>query len=471
MKVCLKSLLLVILFYSCGGNQAPTPKLEDKEPTEATQFLEKRSKDLEPHIVKVRDNVYTAIGYDVSTVTLIETTNHILYVDSGMIPSKVKEMLKEFRKISSKPVHSIFLTHGHIDHASGAKILSEDYEPNIWGMANFGSEGVMDKKAKFQNRFRPAKQAGFLLPQEKRINNGVAPAFYPTPNGKPVPVKAFLSAKKKGGFASDVRPNSFVEGDRKIIKVDDTVIELHHAPGETDDGMIIWLPNEKVLFAGDNFYRSWPNLYAIRGTIYRNVQDWVNSLQKMIDLDPHYLVGGHTLPILGKEEVEEVLSNYKGAIEYVFTQTIEGMNQGMGPDQLVEYVQLPEKYQGLDYLAEYYGRVDWSVRSIHNGYVGWYDGNPSNLDPLSPKVEAQKMGDILGGVSKLENHAKNALNNEEYQWAAELCDRLLALDSENTNYKLMKATAMQGLGMNMSNATGRNYYLSEALILKHGIGK
>ena len=57
------------------------------------------------------------------------------------------------------------------------------------------------------------------------------------------------------------------EGRHKILSCG-VEIELMLAQGETPDHMIVWSPAHKVLFCGDNFYHSFPNLYAIRGTAY-----------------------------------------------------------------------------------------------------------------------------------------------------------------------------------------------------------
>ena len=42
--------------------------------------------------------------------------------------------------------------------------------------------------------------------------------------------------------------------------------KLIYAPGETDDQIVVWLPEQQTLIAADNFYWAFPNLYTIRGT-------------------------------------------------------------------------------------------------------------------------------------------------------------------------------------------------------------
>ena len=249
-------------------------------------------------------------------------------------------------------------------------------------------------------------------------------------------------------------------------------LELVAAPGETLDELFVWYPAGRVLFAGDNFYRSFPNLYAIRGTPNRNVRLWAESLGRMADKDAVALVGGHTNPILGADEVKQVLTDYRDAVQFIHDKTVEGINKGLTPDELVEYVQLPERLANKDYLQPFYGHPDWGVRTVFNGYLGWFDGNATNLFPLPPKAEAERMAKLAGGKDKLLQAAKDALAAEDdNQWAAQLADHLLAIDNADHEAKQIKADALTKLAHNMVNATARNYYLTVARELREQVSE
>ena len=119
---------------------------------------------------------------------------------------------------------------------------------------------------------------------------------------------------------------------------------------------------------------------------------------------------------------------------------------------------------------EYYGRVDWSVRSIFNGYLGWFDGNPVNLNKLAPKAEAEKMAHMVGGADKLRGNALKAFADGDFQWSAQLCDYLLALNNNDKEIIEIKADALMEIAKTMMNATGRNYMNSYAIQLKEKAG-
>ena len=428
------------------------------EETLATKMLKARSVELREDVIKVVEGVYVAVGYSPANVSMLVGTNGIVIVDTGMTVGHAERILAEFRKITDKPVKAIIYTHGHGDHTNGASVFAAQGKPDIWARWNLNAEGhtLTSAGLTIQN-IRGARQGGFKLPPDKRINNGIAPAMWPKREGK-------VFASSGLGF---VPPNHTFDEPRKTAMIAGIEIVLVAAPGETSDQLYVWLPGTKVVLSGDNFYQSWPNLYAIRGTPYRDVREWTNSVDKMLKEDAEYLIPGHTRPILGKAKVAEALANYRDAIRFVFDKTIEGMNRGLTPDELVEYIKLPPHLAEKDYLREYYGNVEWAVRSIFNGYLGWFDGNPTNLFPLSPREEARRIADLAGGEHALQERAQQAVAQDDYQWAAQLADHLLALNPNASAPRKIKADAFEALAERLLTATGRNYYLTVAQELRN----
>ena len=426
-----------------------------QESGNATQQLTRQSEQFSEKIIQVADNVYTAVGFSVSNVSMIVGDDGVVIIDTGLTLDDASRIAAEFRKLSDKPVKAIVFTHSHGDHTGGAAAFRGDTRPQIWAHENFGSEAapLLAAGLTFQTA-RRARQAGFKLPPEQRINNGVAPVRYPKCIGR-----AFVTDNA-------TKPTNFLEGERQTINVAGVELELVSSPGDTNDQIFVWYPAGKVLFAGDNFYRSFPNLYVIRGTPNRSVCSWAESLGKLADNDAVALVGGHTNPIVGASKVKQVLNDYRDAVQFIHDKTVEGMNKGMTPDELVEYVQLPENLTSKDYLQPFYGHPNWGVRSVFNGYLGWFDGNPTNLFRLSPKSEAERVAKLAGGTDKLLAAAKESLAADDNQWAAQLADYLLAINKGNAVAKQLKADALTKLAHNMVNATARNYDLTVARELR-----
>jgi len=441
--------LVCCIAASVWGAATPEPAL-----------LKARSAEFRKDVVQVADNVYTFTGHSVQPVSMIVGNNGLIIVDTGLDTTSAQSVLAEMRKITDLPVKAIILTHGHGDHTGGLPVFAAEGSPDIWARDNFGDENHAFSSAGLTiTRKRGARQGGFMLPPEKRINNGVARAYFP----------------KRGGavfHAEDsIKPTHRLTEDRRTIEYAGIELDLVALNGETKDALYVWYADKRVVFSGDNFYKSWPNLYPIRGSAYRDIQAWANSVDQMLKENPDKLVPGHTRPITDKELVTEMLTNYRDAIRFVFNKTIEGMNKGMTPDELVDYVKLPRKYADKDYLKEYYGNIEWAVRSAFAGTLGWFDGNPTTLFSLPPQEEAERMVALAGSKAKLQDAASQALAGKDYQWTAQICDHLIALNPSAAKPKLMKAAALEGLADNLLTATGRNYYLTCAQELRRAAGQ
>jgi len=430
--------LLLVSLISTGATQASS--------TQAEAVLREHSNEFRREVIKVTDSVYVAVGYGASNSALVIGETGPLIVDTGQSITAAEAINREFRKISDKPVTAIIYTHSHRDHISGASIFAGDQTPDIFASANFANELVGGHVAGEILFKRTKRQFGLgLKPETEVINVGVG--------------KEMWSDGLGGGFLpvtvhiSDERYSTTIEGVR---------IDIVAAPGETDDQRYIWLPDQEVLFAGDNFYKAFPNLYPIRGSRYRDVNLWANSLEKMTAENPVHLVPSHTRPISGRAEVNKALSDYAAGIRSIHDQTIAGMNRGYTPDQLAEMVTLPERLAASPYLQEFYGKVPWAVRSVFSGYLGWFDGNPSSLLPLTEFEEASRIAKLAGGAKNLFRRLKQSIKDKDYQWAMRLADYLITLSYRKEDAIELKITALTSAARLQTNAPARNYYLSVA---------
>ena len=145
-----------------------------------------------------------------------------------------------------------------------------------------------------------------------------------------------------------IKPDTTFKEELKI-KISGINIELYHAPGETNDQLFVWLPEHRSLMPGDNIYKTFPNLYTIRGTSHRDVNAWVNSLDMMIALQPKNIFPSHTLPFSGDSALETLMI-YRDGIQFIHDQTIRLMNQGMYPEEIIEKIELPSAVASSPYL-------------------------------------------------------------------------------------------------------------------------
>lgn len=423
------------------------------EPSIATKMLNDQNRQFEQQVVQVADNVFTAVGFHGANTSMIVGTDGVIIVDTLRGPTGAANAFEAFRQYSDKPVKAIIYTHSHGDHTGGASAFAGTDHPAIYAMNNFGSAtGVGAELGPIMGP-RGARQFGRQLPPHEVTNRGVAPT-------------GTIDHDSGKGY---LPPTVSVPADGLKTVIAGVQIEIYSGPGETDDALFVWLPREEVLFSGDNFYQAFPNLYAIRGTGYRDVLRWSDSVARMATFKPVSLVPGHTTPIAGGESATTALRDYSEAIRSVYEQTVSGINQGKSPDVLAHEVVLPPHLKDKPYLVEFYGTVPNAVRAIYAGLLGWYDGNPTTLNPLLPKTEAQKMAELAGGTKSLTKKMLQALKDEDFQWALELADHLKRLDDGDRQLaRETKINALRGLAAREYNAPNRNYYLSYANELESG---
>ena len=433
----------LVLVCACGKGKSPEPLTVGTDPDLAAHSAEFRQE-----VVKVTDGVYVAIGFGLANCILLEGDDGVVIVDAMESVEAAVPVKEAFSKITAKPVKAIIYTHYHPDHTNGATVMAGDDNPAIYSHAT--TSFYMDRIATItrETTYRRAmRQFGTLLPEGGIINAGIGQRL------------EFDESKTLGMLA----PSKTFSGDRFNLEIAGLKLILFYAPGETPDQIFIWMPEKKVLLPADNYYKSFPNLYAIRGTAYRDVKRWVDSIDKMRALEPEFLVPQHTRPLTGAEEIYQTLTNYRDAIQFVHDQTIRWMNKGLTPMEIVEKVKLPPHLARQPYLHEYYGTVAWSVRAIFDGYLGWFGGNATDLFPLPLKERARRFADLAGGEQALLGRAQQALAGQDYQWALELTDQLLQLSPESGEVRKLKAAALKALGSRQIAATARNYYLTQAL--------
>lgn len=446
---------------------------------------------------------YSAVGFSLAnTIAIVGPTKEIVIIDTLETKENVQDAIKAFRaaKIFPEgplPIRAIIYTHNHIDHIGGIKGYLEQSKlrpcvqaassstgtdtplnadaldcVSILGQENIVS-GVNNTATVIGTMInaRSAYMYGGFIPESWRVTNGIG---YEIKNG-----------------TSDFVMPSRTFADSMQLTAAGVNMELFYVPSETNDELSVFIPDAQNGGGGKGGMLqsaeviqgpSFPNLYSLRGTSYRSPATWYHSVDRLRTYDSWCMLPSHGTPLCGAKNIQQLLLNFRDAIQYTHDQSVRLMNHGYTMDQLPERIPMPQYLiEGLstietakgnnvtdprDYLRFFYGSVPQSVRELYFGYLGWYQADPVGLAPTPPQPYAERMIGLIGR-EKLFANANDALAKGEYQWAAELASILVTANPKDQLAREIKAAAFMKLAEPQTNPNWRSWYLTSANELRN----
>lgn len=423
----------------------------DDAPTVAPE-LTAHSRKMAQHVYRTAGNVYCAVGWGIANMTMIEGDDGVVIVDVLESVENARAVMAELRKITTKPVKAVVYTHNHYDHVMGA-------------------EAVVDPADVAAGRvpiYAHAKMMQGLLHQLSVVGEAIAVRSMYT-------FGAFLEHGPEGSVNEGIGP-ALVNGATGFIpptvtvddELDVTIAGLHlkllYAPSETDDEIVVWLPEQKVLQSAEVIQgETFPNLYTIRGTTYRDPVQWYRTIDRLRALAPAYMVPSHGRPVEGQAEIAALLTAYRDAIQFTHDQAVRLVNKGYTPDEIATALpSLPAHLAAHPWVHEFYGTVKHSVRNVYGGYLGWFQGDPTTLGPAPPVERARRYVDMMGGRDAIVEAARTAHDRGDHQWCAELLTWVIRIDPSDREARELKAAALRRLAFAQRNINWRNFYLTAA---------
>ncbi|KAL8269363.1 hypothetical protein Esti_006698 [Eimeria stiedai] len=413
-------------------------------------------------IIEVAHNVYAAVGFGLANCFLLRGPKGIIVVDTMESVEAMRDVWaawkqyirnqqqqqKQQQQEEEEHVVGIIYTHFHTDHIFGASAV---FEPGItevhahW-LTRVEIEKLLTVTASTTYR-RGMRQFGVYVHPSDFVHAGIGP---------------FLRYNSEAGIGT-VLPTHVFKGDSARLELGGIDLLLLHAPGESRDQVVVWLPHQKVLIGADNLYKAFPNVYAIRGTETRDCNAWVASLELMRSLHAEVLLLGHARPLVGAALIWSTLTVYRDAIQYVHDQTVRLINKGYPLAEIVQQVELPRHLRDHPYLRPLYGTVPWAVRAIFTHYLGWFTGDDEELTQPSPLDKASALEDLAGGQERLLLKALASLRSSKPAWALHFAAAACLLHPDNQVARELKVVALRSLASQQTAASGRNWYLTAAL--------
>ncbi|HID28705.1 MAG TPA: hypothetical protein EYP19_01730, partial [Desulfobacterales bacterium] len=212
--------------------------------------------------------------------------------------------------------------------------------------------------------------------------------------------------------------------DGEIVNIGGMDFQFFSKYRSDDYSLTVWLPKQKAALS--NLY--WPGaalLYAPRGGGRFHPLEWIAGLKLTRDLQPEILISVHSQAVVGKEKAREILLNYMDLISLTYDQSLRGMLQGLGPDELRHFVYKPKHLSEPPYNKDLFGETAWYTPDIYDSAFGWFNRDAATLYQLPPAEQAKRVVKLMGGEEKVLAEAQKAYDQMEYAWSVQLADYLI----------------------------------------------
>lgn len=415
---------------------------------DAQQKLERTTYGV-PTIDRVAPGV-TVFGGGFLNLTMIEGDDGLIVYDTGETLEDGERFLGQIRAISDKPIVAVIYSHSHyvngttalVGDGRGARIIGH---PRVnANMASGGSGSLFPETAPLQIS-RTLQQFNHFSPESG-------------PDAAPGAALAF----GRSGFLPVDTPVS----DAQRMTIAGVEMQFFTRYGsDTDDCLSVHLPATGVVL--NNLFWPWlPNIYTLRGSLFRDPREWRDGLKVIRELRPAALVGTHARTIKGEAAVGEALDAVIDGLSAILDQTLRGILRGLGPDDLRSFVRLPRHLADHPFLAEIYGEISHFGPYLYNAALGWFDGDAATINPLPPAEQAELLVEAMGGAAAVLARAQAAFRAKELAWAAQLVSYLYRLDPANADVRNLKADVLQQMGRITPAHTIRSWCVAQARALR-----
>ncbi|MFM7525731.1 MAG: alkyl sulfatase dimerization domain-containing protein [Actinomycetota bacterium] len=399
------------------------------------------------------DGVWSLVGNGLSNQTFVKVPDGIIAIDTGESVEEMREALHELRKVERAPIVAVIYTHFH--YIDGTAAITEE-SGNANPLPIIGHERIAANRARATAEIGPAYSRGLVeqfaiaMPTEGPdglVNVGLG-RWYRNPDHAP--------------FTSGHMPVTLPLHDGAgTITVGGETIEWSHAHSDSDDTVNFFFPSRGLCVNNT----VWPvlfNVYAIRGEEYRDPRRLLAGFDRVLAWAPEHLVGVHGPAISGRDDVRRRVTKSRDAIQFLWDQTVRGINKGWTTDELAERVTLPAANDD-DYLtSERYGVTEHHVRQIHAGLRGWFDGDESKLFPIAADQRHARLIEGFGGRDVVRTKANEALAANDVRWATELATWLARSRDASADDRQLLAHCLRAIAERTPAANIRNWAITRA---------
>ncbi len=414
-------------------------------------------------LFKVTDNIYQIRGFDLTNITFIKGKTGWIIFDPLISPETAKAALDFINsQLGERPVVAIIYSHSHIDHYGGATGIATaeqvaSGEVQIISPEHFTEHAVSENVIAGNAMGRRAVYMyGAMLPRNAQggVNGG-------------------LGMTVSTGLAGLLLPSHEITKTGEKLNIDGVNMEFQLTPGsEAPAEMNTWFPDFKALWMAENTTNTMHNILTLRGAQVRDALIWSSFLDETIDTwgsQAKVKFQSHHWPLWDSENIIPYFKKQRDIYKFTHDQSVRLMNQGYTGEEISEMITLPAELEQNWPTRGYYGTLRHNSRAVYQRYMGWYNGNPSNLNNLPPEMVAKKYMEFMGGETAVLKKAQASFDKGEYRWVAEVMKHAVFANPNSKPAKELLADAFEQLGYQAESGPWRSVYLQGAYELRNGV--
>jgi alkyl sulfatase BDS1-like metallo-beta-lactamase superfamily hydrolase len=416
-------------------------------------------------LFEVTDGIYQVRNYDLSNMTIVEGKDGITVFDPLISTETAKAALElYYQHRPKKPVVAVIYTHSHVDHYGGVRGVVDEKDVKagkvkIYAPLGFVEHAVAENvMAGTAMSRRASYMYGNLLP--------------PTPTGQ---LGAGLGTTTSAGTVTLIPPTDIIKETGETHVIDGLTYQFLYAPGsEAPAEMLYYIKEKKALNTAEDSTHTLHNTYSLRGAKIREPLPWSKYLNEALKLwgdDVQVMYAMHHWPVWGNKEVREQLSSQRDMYRYINDETLRLINKGYTMVEIAEQFKLPKAIASKFSNRGYYGSVNHNVKATYVLYLGWFTGNPAQLNELPPEEGGKHYVEMMGGEDAVLKKAREYFDKGEFRWVAEVVNHVVFANPSNQAAKNLQADALEQLGYQAESGPWRNFYLTGAKELREGVMK
>ena len=408
-------------------------------------------------LYEVCEGIYQVRGLDLSNMTLVEGDTGVIVIDPLISAETAAAALALYRAHrGERPVAAVIYTHAHVDHFGGVHGVLDGPVPIV------APDGFMES-AVSENVY-----AGVAMSRRAMYMYGVA--LEKGPAGQ---IGCGLGMATSTGSIGLVAPTVDVTRTGQEEVLDGIRIVFQLPPGtECPAEMNFYFPHRRALCMAETATRNLHNLVTLRGAVVRDARVWSVYLDEAMTLfaaDSDVAFASHHWPTWGSDRVVEYLSLQRDLYAYIHDQTLRLMNTGLNGTEAAEALAMPPVLDQAWHTHGYYGSVSHNVKAVYQRYLGWFDGNPARLWQHPPVEASTRYVECMGGADAVVAKAAAYAADGDLRFAAELLDRVVFADPDHVGAREQLAVVYERLAFGAENGTWRNFFLTGAHELRHGV--